>query len=91
MKEMSRFDTRLSKEQKELFEEASRLGGFKTLSDFILSSAQEHATQIIERHQQILLTVQDREVFFNALLKPKKPNTALKKAAEKYRQATSRK
>ena len=83
-KAMTRFDTRLSKEQKEYLEYASRLGGYKTLSDFILSSAKQQADQIVERHQQILATTHDREVFFSALLRPQKPNASLKAAAARY-------
>ena len=82
---MTRFDTRLSQEQKEYLEYASRLGGYKTLSDFILTSAKNHADQIVDRHQQILTTVQDREVFFEALLHPGKPNSQLKAAADRYK------
>ena len=81
---MTRFDTRLSQEQKEYLEYASRLGGFKTLSEFILTSAKTYADQIIDRHEQILASAKDREIFFAALLRPSKPNAKLKAAAEKY-------
>ena len=84
-KEMTRFDTRLSLEQKEYLEYASRLGDYKTLSDFILTSAKNHADQIVDRHQQILSTVEDREVFFEALLHPGQPNNKLKSAAARYK------
>jgi uncharacterized protein (DUF1778 family) len=83
-KVMTRFDTRLSQEQKEYLEYASRLGGYKTLSDFILTSAKKHADQIVDRHQQILATVEDRKIFFAALTNPAKPNARLKAAAERY-------
>lgn len=83
-KPMTRFDTRLSQEQKEYLEYASRLGGFKSLSDFILTSAKNHADLIIDRHEQVLASAKDREMFFAALLRPAKPNARLKAAAEKY-------
>ena len=86
-KAKTRFDTRLSQEQKNYLEYASQLGGFKTLSDFILTSAKNHADQIVNRHQQILASEQDREVFFHALLHPRKPNARLKKAADRYKKA----
>ena len=38
--EKSRLDTRLSKEQKEFFEYAANIGGFKTLTEFIINSVQ---------------------------------------------------
>lgn len=82
--EKSRFDTRLSGKQKEIFELAARLGGYKTLSEFILSSAQQQADQILERHRQILADEADRKTFFKALLQPPKPNANLKKAMARY-------
>ena len=81
---MSRIETRLSHEQREYLEYASRLGGYKTLSDFILASTKMHADQIVERHQQILITKKDRKIFFEALLHPGKPNARLKAAAKRY-------
>jgi uncharacterized protein (DUF1778 family) len=83
-KEKTRFDTRLSSSQKELFERAARLGGYKTLSEFILSSAQQKADHILELHRQILSDEKDRKVFFDALLNPPKPNAALKKSMANY-------
>ncbi len=89
-KAKTRFDTRLSKEQKDYFEYASKLGGFKTLSDFILTSAKNQADLIVDRHREILATQEDREIFFHALLHPKKPNARLKKAVERYKEATGK-
>lgn len=87
---MTRFDTRLTAEQKAYFEQAARLGGFKTLSEFILSSAKVNADRIVEQHKQILATDEDQSVFFRALMNPKKPNARLKKAAERYRQKSGK-
>ena len=67
-KAMTRFETRLSQEQKEYLEYASRLGGYKTLSEFIMSSAKNQADQIVARHQQILASAKDREIFFASCL-----------------------
>ena len=39
--EKARFDTRLTKDQKDLFEYAANLGGFRTLSDFVIVSAKK--------------------------------------------------
>lgn len=82
--EKTRFDTRLSGKQKEQFELVTKLGGYKSLSDFILSSAQQQADQILERHRQILADEKDRKIFFKALLQPPKPNAALKRAMTRY-------
>lgn len=82
--EKTRFDTRLSGKQKDLFELAAQLGGYKTLSEFILSAAQHQAENILERHRQMLADEEDRKIFFKALLHPPKPNAALKKAMARY-------
>lgn len=37
----ARFDTRLSKEQKGFFELAARIGGYRSLTDFIVLTVQE--------------------------------------------------
>lgn len=87
---MSRFDTRLSKEQKKLFEYASTLGGFRSLTEFVIYSAQQHANNIIEKHRTILASHRDQEIFFDALMIPPKANIALKKAAKKFEKATSK-
>lgn len=80
----ARFDTRLSKEQKEYFEYAAKLGGYRTLTEFFIHSAQEKARMIVQEHQNIIKSERDRDVFFNALLNPEDPNQELLQAAEHY-------
>lgn len=83
--EKSRIDARLSKEQKEFFEYAASVGGFKTLTEFVIVSAQTNAEKIIEKHDKILASKKDKEIFFNELLNPSKPNKSLKDAADRYK------
>ena len=85
--EKVRFDARLPKEQKELFEYAARLGGFRTLTEFIISSVQERAKEIIEEHNAILISKKDREIFFEALNNPPEPNKELRNAWESFNKA----
>ncbi len=85
--EKTRFDTRLPKKQKELFEYAARLGGFRTLTEFMIYSAQEQANKIIEDYNVILENEKDRKVFFEAILNPQEPNNSLKKAALRFNEA----
>lgn len=89
--EKTRFDTRLSKEQKEFFEEATRLGGFRTLTEFVISSAQQKAQEIIERHYSIVESKRDRQIFFSTILNPPAPNERLKKAARRYKKQMAKK
>lgn len=83
--EMSRFDARLPKEQKELFEYAASLGGYRSLTDFVIQTLQSRASEIVEEHNQILASKKDQEVFFNALQNPPEPNEALKEALKEYK------
>ena len=87
----ARFDAKLSKEQKELFELAANLGGFRTLTEFVIHSVQEKAKSIIEEHNTFLSTQRDKDIFFSALMNPGKPNSKLQKAAKLYNELTVKK
>jgi len=82
--EKARFDGQLPVEQKQYFEQAAALGGFRTLTEFVFLAAQEKAEQIVKEHKTILSSQRDRDVFFEALVSPPIPNEKLKSAAEKY-------
>lgn len=83
--EKTRFDTRLPKEQKEYFEYAASLGGFRTLTEFVIYAALQQATNIVEKHETLISSKKDAEIFFDTISKPIKPNDALKKAAMVHR------
>ncbi len=83
-KSQARFDARLSRSQKELFAKAARIKGFKSLSEFVIHTTQEAANQIVERHDAILASENDKDIFFEALTNPPKPNKALTQAARSY-------
>ena len=82
--ETARFDARLPKEQKLLFEEAVLLGGYRNLTDFIFSAAQDKAKEIIKEREQIIASERDSQIFFDAITNPKKPAQPLKKALADY-------
>ncbi len=85
----SRFDTRLTRRQKDLFEEAARIKGYKSLSEFVIHTLVEVSTPIIERHNAILASEKDKTIFFDALANPRKPNKALTKATKDYQSQRS--
>ena len=60
---MARFDTRLPKEQKEFFEYAASLGGFRSLTDFIIQAVQDFANKIVEENEKVLVSENDRNIF----------------------------
>lgn len=81
----ARFDTRLPEAQKQFFERAAVLGGYRNLSEFVLRTVQEKAKQIIAQNEQIIASKRDSEIFFDALANPQKPNTALRTAVQDYK------
>ncbi len=81
----ARFDTRLPKEQKDFFEKAARLGGYRNLTDFVVMAAQEKAKEIISEKERIIASQKDSEVFFNAIMNSKAPNDELSKAANEFK------
>ena len=81
----ARFDTRISKEQKVFFERAARIGGFRSLTDFVVVAAQEKAQEIITERERIIASQKDSELFFDAVLHPIEPNEKLKNAANDFK------
>ncbi|MBK8501980.1 MAG: DUF1778 domain-containing protein [Saprospiraceae bacterium] len=77
-KEDSRIEFRVSKEEKELFEYASSLKGYRSFSEFARMAIQKEARAIVDEEKSILVSKRDQEVFFNALMGNEDgPNQAL--------------
>jgi len=88
--EKARFDTRLPKEQKLYFERAARLGGFRSLTDFVILAAQKRAKEIIEQNERILASARDSEIFFDAITNVGEPNLDLMSAANEFKAIISK-
>lgn len=83
----SRIEIRVSNEDKELFEYASNLRGFKSFSEFLRVVLTKEAKAIIAEENKILATKRDKEIFFNALMgKEEQPNKALISAIKYHKQ-----
>lgn len=83
----SRIEIRVSNEDKELFEYASSLRGFKSLSEFLRVVLTRESKAIIAEENKILATKRDKEIFFNALMgKEEKPNQSLISAIKYHNQ-----
>jgi len=83
--EQARFDARLPKEQKQFFEKAAYLGGYRNLTDFVVRVVQEKAKEIVKEKEQIIASERDSEIFFEAITNPLKPSKSLKNALEDYK------
>lgn len=81
----ARFDTRLSKEQKMIFEKAARIGGYRSLTDFVVLTVQEKAKEIIAEKEQIIASERDSELFFDAITNSPKANKNLINATNEYK------
>lgn len=90
VEEKARFDTRLPKEQKLFFERAARIGGYRSLTDFVILAAQSKAKEIIEEREQVLASKRDSEIFFDAINSTIEPNNDLLDAANEYKTIISK-
>jgi uncharacterized protein (DUF1778 family) len=88
--EKTRFDTRLPKEQKRFFERAAVIGGYRNLTDFIISTVKEKANQIIKEKETIIASEKDKKIFFDAISNPTAPNKSLASAAKEYKKIISK-
>lgn len=80
----TRVGMRMAPETKEYLEESALIGGYGSLTEFMVSSAREKAEEVRQKHEAIVATEKDKEVFFAALL-DEEPNDALLEAAEQYK------
>lgn len=80
----ARLEARISVEQKMVLQQAAALSG-RTLSEFVVASAQEAASRVIQEHETIRLNRTEQIAFVSALLNPPPPNARLRKAAAAYR------
>src|SRR5215472_12581000 len=80
-----RFDARLNEEQRLLIQRAADLEG-RTMTDFVLHSAEAAAQQTIENRAMLVLTARETEAFAEAILNPARPGSALRRAAREYRE-----
>lgn len=80
----ARLEARISTTQKALLQRAAQLSG-RTLSEFVVASAQEAASRVIEAHEIIMLTREQQAAFVQTLLNAPAPGPRLRKAAKAYK------
>ncbi len=86
----ARFEARITEEQKAIFQRAAALGGHRSLTEFVIESAQEKANALIQEHDILRLSAKDKKLFVEALLNPPAPNARLKQAAKRYKKLAPR-
>lgn len=80
-----RFDARLNQTQKLLLQRAADLEG-RTMTDFVLHSAEVAAAKTIEERAMVIMTVRETESIVEMLLSPQEPGPVLRRAARHYTQ-----
>ena len=84
-----RFDARLNEEQKILIQRAAKLEG-RTMTDFVLHSAERAAERTIEERAMLVLSARETEAFVDAILNPAQPGPVLRAAARHYKNRMGR-
>jgi len=79
-----RFDARLNEDQKILIQRAADLEG-RTMTDFVLHSAETAAQRTIEARAMLILSARETETFVDAILNPAEPGPVLRAAARQYK------
>lgn len=79
----ARIEFRGTADQKQRFERAAALQG-RTLSDFLVASAEESATRVLREFEVAELGDKARTAFLDALVHAPSPNAKLRKLAEQY-------
>ena len=80
-----RLEARITPDQKRLIERAAKLRG-TTVTEFVVASAQQAATDTIKNFEVLTLRDEARRVFVNAVLNPPQPNEAARAAARRYKE-----
>lgn len=80
----TRLDVRLKRGAKELILRAAESRN-ETLTQFVVSTLSEAAERVLAAHERLELSNRDRDKFLALLDSPPRPNTALKRAAKRYR------
>ena len=75
----ARLEARLPAEVHAMLKRAAKMQG-RSLTDFVVGAAQEAARRAIEDVEILRLSAQDQLRFAESLLKPPKPNAALRRA-----------
>ncbi len=79
-----RLMARISAEQKRILQRAADIRG-QTLTEFVVSAAQEAATRAIVDQEVIELSLRDSQAFAEGMLNPPPVGASLRAAAKRYK------
>lgn len=81
--QVARLEARLPASVYALLKRAAEIKG-RSLTDFVVSAAQDAAQRAIEEEGIMRLSAEDQARFAEALINPPAPNAALKRAMRRY-------
>lgn len=84
----ARLEARITEAQKSRYERAATVQG-RSVTDFVVSAADEAATRILREHGMLTLSERDCKTFVRALLKPPAPRGRLAQAMKRYRRRSA--
>jgi uncharacterized protein (DUF1778 family) len=80
-----RYEFRLSRSDRALFERAAQLQGLK-FSEFVLRALREQAENTLRENDIVVLTARDSRTFVEALINPPELNARLRRALARHRE-----
>jgi uncharacterized protein (DUF1778 family) len=80
----TRIEARIAPDALAIVKRAAEIQG-RSVSDFVVTAAQEAAQRTIEEMHILRLSVEDQRMLAEAILNPPEPTPALRRAAEHYR------
>ena len=83
-RKQQRLQARITPDQKRLIERAAELRG-TTVTEFVVASAQQAASETIKDFEVLTLRDRARKVFVDAILNPPLPNKAVRTAVRRYK------
>lgn len=75
---------KIQRQEPKSFDKAAALGGYRSLTVFVMVTLLKKAKEIVEENELTIASQMDKEIFFDSLLNPPKPNNELLSAKGKY-------
>ncbi len=82
-------ELRVSSTDKRIFKRAQKLSGDKSFSSFVVRIVKKEAEEIVAKHDRIIVSEKDRQLFFDTVFSNTKPNQNLAAAAKRYKSKKS--
>jgi uncharacterized protein (DUF1778 family) len=88
VRKMARLEARITEQQKAMIERAAAYEG-RSVTDFVVHALAQVAKTVVHDHEVLRLNPAQSRAFVQRLLKPSKPNRALRAAAKKHRRSVA--